>query len=99
MKREEAVLEAMAAGSCREAGPGDFFLWRAVLGKRHSILERRLNTVLDVGAVILTQKWMDMTKVVERLSPVSATASPIIIIGVGEYMDAFEVFKMKLSIS
>lgn len=97
-KQEASLFEEMLSIQTAVKPHQTIFVMDASIGQACEGQAAAFNSVVDVGAVIIT-KLDGHAKGGGALSAVAATKSPIIFIGTGEHIDEFEEFRVKPFVS
>lgn len=97
-KQEASLFEEMLSIQSAVKPHQVIFVMDASIGQACESQAAAFNSVVDVGAVIIT-KLDGHAKGGGALSAVAATHSPIIFIGTGEHIDEFEEFRVKPFVS
>ena len=97
-KQETSLFEEMLSIQSAVKPHQTIFVMDASIGQACENQAAAFNSVVDVGAVIVT-KLDGHAKGGGALSAVAATKSPIIFIGTGEHIDEFEEFRVKPFVS
>lgn len=97
-KQEASLFEEMLSIQAAVKPHQTIFVMDASIGQACESQAAAFNSVVDVGAVIIT-KLDGHAKGGGALSAVAATKSPIIFIGTGEHIDEFEEFRVKPFVS